>query len=325
MRKAQTAFTLIELLVVIAIIGILIALLLPAVQAAREAARRAQCTNHLKQQALALHNYLDANRVFPAGTLMRGPNNYLDGLKPWPVAILPFIEQQALANLWDSTVSGVSPGKNDGNRTVRRTSVPVYVCPSSRIDSSTLVRPFHDGNVNEVYAPGAYVGVSGKSFGHYLVCTDRCGNWDWYYEYGQMLQNGHDGWRGILHLVYDKANSRCEPIAAVADGTSNTLMIGERHLPKDEPRYGAFWACPVGAYTIGGLMPNSWVLRTIYVTDCEREWPKFHCTRGFGAYHPGGLNWALGDGSVRFTSENVDVYLLMDLASIDGREVAQVP
>lgn len=324
------AFTLVELLVVIAIIGVLVALLLPAIQAAREAARRTECSNKLKQQALALHGYHDVYKVFPAGTLLMGPNNYTQGLRPWPVAILPYLEQESLYSLWDSSVAGVYPGANNGNRTVRQTHLDVFTCPSSGINSTQLYRPFHDGNLNETYAPSSYVGVSGKAYGHMSDCPDRCGTWDWYPDYQNLVNNQYTAWRGILHIVVADgipANLRlsCESFATIRDGASNTLMLGERHLPDDEPRYAAFWACPIGAYTMGALLPNSWMLRTVYVNQCNAGYPGYKCTRGFGGYHPGGLNWALGDASVRFISDTVNMELLMDLASVAGGEMAQLP
>jgi len=317
--RRERSFTLVELLVVIAIIGILIALLLPAVQAARESARRSECSNNMKQLGVALHNYHDVFRVLPAGTIKNGSSNYTNVLKPWSVAILPFIEQEALDSLWNNNVAGSS----SANRQVHQTHLDVYACPSALIEAGVFHRPYHDGNIGETYAPGSYAGVSGRSDGHINDCPDRCGNWDWGLEYRQLLANGYTGWRGMLHIVEGQVH--CERLSTVLDGTSNTVMIGERHLPQDEPRYGVFWACPIGAYTLGGVMPNPWILKTIYVNDCEREWPRYHCTRGFGAYHPGGFNWTLGDASVRFISETVDLDVLMSLASIAGAEVEQTP
>ena len=329
-ERRGRGFTLVELLVVIAIIGILIALLLPAVQAAREAARRSECSNKMKQLGLALHNYHDVYQVLPAGTLLMGPNNYTQGLRPWPVALLPYLEQESLHALWDSNVAGVYPGLNNGNRTVHQTNLDVFTCPTSGIKRNQFYQPFHDGNVGETYAPGSYVGVSGKGYGEENDCPDRCGTWDWYPNYQRLVNNGHLGWRGILHIVVaggvaSHLRLDCETFADIRDGTSNTLMLGERHLPTDEPRYAALWACPVGAYTLGALLPNSWMLRTIYVNQCNAAYPSYKCTRGFGAYHPGGFNWAMGDASVRFIGETVNMDILMDMASVAGKESAQLP
>lgn len=321
-RHLWHGFTLVELLVVITIIGILIALLLPAVQAAREAARTMQCSNNLKQIALAIHGYHDAHHKFPAGTLLRSASVY-DSLRPWSVAILPFLEQQSLHDLWDSNVTGDSPGANNGNQTVRTTHLAAYTCPSDVGEPTAIYNPLYSFSTSQ-YAPGSYVGVAGKTFGHYLDCGDRCGNWDWPPEYTQLVTNGHLGWRGVLHPVVP-GSLQSEDFSAIADGTSNTLMVGEHSLPQDEPRQGTFWACSIGAYTLGTVMPNSWILRTHDFKACDTAWPSFHCTRGFGAYHTNGMNWGIADGSVRFINNNVNVELLMDLASVAGSEVSQLP
>src|SRR3712207_6392352 len=129
MRKhlSRTGFTLIELLVVIAIIAILIALLVPAVQKVRDAAARAQCQNNLKQIGVALHNYHDANKTFPAGGHSVPPAasiNDQDGLN-WAIEILPYIEQQALFNQYDKA----KRNSDAANNPVCMTPVPTYICP----------------------------------------------------------------------------------------------------------------------------------------------------------------------------------------------------
>jgi type II secretory pathway pseudopilin PulG len=313
----------VDLLVVITIIGILIAMLLPAVQAAREAARTMQCANNLKQIGLAMHGYHDAHQKFPAGTLLRSAS-VDDSLRPWSVAILPFLEQQSLHDIWDSSVTADSAGANNGNKKVRETHLPAYTCPSDTVAPTALYNPMYTYS-QSMYAPGSYVGVEGKSFGHYLDCADRCGEWDWTPEYAQLIKNGYMGWRGVLHIVVPGV-LQCEDFSSVTDGSSNTLLVGEHHLPQDEPRHGTFWACAVGAYTLGALMPNSWILHTSpdYNT-CNSAWPSYHCTRGFGASHPSGMNWCVADGSVRFVGDTVNIELLMDLASIAGSETSQLP
>jgi prepilin-type N-terminal cleavage/methylation domain-containing protein/prepilin-type processing-associated H-X9-DG protein len=322
--RLKNGFTLVELLVVIAIIGILIALLLPAVQAAREAARRAQCSNNLKQIALALHNYHSARKAFPGGAVITSASFYGDNKKPWAVSILPYIEGSTLSQLWDDSVSAIAPGVNNGNDIVRKTSVPTYVCPSSQITPDLRLKPFHDGGAAITYAPGAYVGVSGKTLGTRSDCPDGCGNWDWgVADYTPFVEQGHLNWRGILHITHGPL--RPVKLSQISDGSSKTLMVGERHLPS-EPRYAALWACPLGAYVLGSIMPNPWILQVTDTADCEREYPVFHCTRGFGSRHPGGfLNFAYGDGSVRSINPVINMTVLMGLASIADGETDAAP
>src|SRR5258707_9926790 len=131
--KSRHGFTLVELLVVIAIIGVLVALLLPAVQTARESARRMQCLNHLKQMALAVHNYQEVQGVLPPGHIiprnMSGANGH-ETIAPWQVTILPFIEQKALFDMYDPKVFSDQDGAGGVNKIVRQTSIAVYRCPS---------------------------------------------------------------------------------------------------------------------------------------------------------------------------------------------------
>lgn len=316
--RRRSGFTLVELLVVITIIGILIALLLPAVQAAREAARRTQCTNNLKQLALAVHGYHDTYQVFPASKIQYGADPYVNILMPWTVAILPYMEQRALYDLWDSNVPASALGKNNGNRTVRQTFMRTHICPSDQTKPGTLVASFSSA---EPMVPGSYRGVSGRSYGWYKDCPDKCGTFDWSEEFKPLTDNGRIGWRGPLHIVHKQVIH--DSMANVRDGSSNTLMIGEFHLPDTRRDWGNFWAW---SSVTGVVMNNSWNLRApLDFTQCEKEWPNYKCNRSWGAYHPGGLNWALTDGSVRFIGASVDLELMMGLASIAGRETDQVP
>ena len=132
-RHGKQAFTLVELLVVIAIIGILVALLLPAIQAAREAARRTQCINHLKQCGLAIQNYHDTRRQLP-------PTRVLDGRQTWLALILDHMEESAIRGLWDVKL-GANGCFYDQTFKCRTAVVSAYICPSARHDSTVLVVP----------------------------------------------------------------------------------------------------------------------------------------------------------------------------------------
>ncbi|TWT33042.1 Type II secretion system protein G precursor [Blastopirellula retiformator] len=130
-RSRRPGFTLVELLVVIAIIGVLIALLLPAVQQAREAARRMHCSNNLKQIALAMHVYNDVHNTFPIGTCQHNSGGIVNsrGFMGWAIAILPYVEQQNLYDLYDHSVDSLS----SRNQAVRETSLAAYNCPSDTV------------------------------------------------------------------------------------------------------------------------------------------------------------------------------------------------
>lgn len=192
-RPHRPAFTLVELLVVIAIIGILVSLLLPAVQQAREAGRRTQCQNNLKQISLAFHNYHDTFKVFPqsdpGGTALTRASSF--------TAILPFLEQAANFNLYDFTRGNSDPV----NLQVVAQRIPVYLCPSASI-RRTVPIPGCDANDR---APGTYA-----------VCTGSTDAWGPFFP-GGLPHNG-----AIVSTDSGMTNMAC-----IIDGTSNTLLLGE--------------------------------------------------------------------------------------------------
>src|SRR4030095_4058905 len=160
--KSRRGFTLVELLVVIAIIGLLVALLLPAVQAAREAARPGQCSNHLKQIGLALHNYHDVQKSFPPGSIFLGTCCSDESYTSWPISLLPYLAQGTRHTRYDNNETNES----GANQFVREQFIPVYACPSEP-DLRRLMEPETGPahNQNLVYMPGSYRGVGGRSRG----------------------------------------------------------------------------------------------------------------------------------------------------------------
>lgn len=276
----RRAFTLVELLVVIAIIGVLVGLLLPAVQSAREAARRMQCSNNLKQIGLAFHNFHDAYRRF---TPLGGAN--INGSWAWGASILPYLEQN---NLYQSIgapnvldVNNLAPDKRVPNNPtgaqgiLLQTRLPTFLCPTDPESS-----PLNDNFGN--YGASNYVASE-----------------------------------GILTWAFTGNSPNFVPnppgrvsIANVIDGTSNTFLIGERDRKLG---VGGLWAVRRGTGgAIGGAArerPNLPFLGTRGAGCCgnDRVGTLNVCRRGaFSSMHPGGLNFVLCDGSVHFISENLE-------------------
>ncbi|TWT32697.1 DUF1559 domain-containing protein [Blastopirellula retiformator] len=297
-------FTLVELLVVIAIIGVLIALLLPAVQQAREAARRMQCTNNLKQMALAVHNYHDTFLVFPSGHVQINDTYYGN----WAIAILPYIEQQNLFNQYDHTTHC----NTAANATVARTQVDEYLCPSDAI-SSPIYRPAsgysYDLRVISYKAMSGYTDDGAKNWDHFAEITGLSGSW-----------------KGIFHTVGSGHSQSLgfEKMASVTDGTSNTLLIGEYHQPQDEPGRSSFWGNSYWGYNLGMVINEPYIIGNQY-DDCAAVASNIGvCRRAWASHHPGGFNFSRADGSVSFVPETIDLTIFAGLATMAGGEVADL-
>src|SRR5262245_12662745 len=205
-----SGFTLVELLVVIAIIGILIALLLPAVQAAREAGRRTSCGNNLRQIGIAIHHYHEQHNCFPPGAMNFGVCCSTESYTSWTISILPFMEQEPLARTYVQSATNESPE----NALVRETYLKIYACPSEP-GVKVLEEP-ESGPANDLgilYRPGSYRGVGGRSNG-------VSGWWDNYPQYKNLPFQ----WRGVFHVVDGRIEQ--ETFANITDGTSNTFMVG---------------------------------------------------------------------------------------------------
>jgi len=300
--RRTRAFTLVELLVVIAIIGILIALLLPAVQAAREAARRSQCTNNLKQIGLALHNYHDAKEVLPYGT--NYPCCYGPG-ETWSAAILPYMEQGALYDQFDWGLNTNVPP----NATVAATVIPGYICPSDP-ESSQPVRnrdPYgHNPSPSmALWYPGS-MGPTHMDACHY--CPDPPPS------YCCCSENFGRPWNPSCG-VFGRHVSAIK-LAHIKDGTSNTIMAGES-LPGECSWHSVFGHnFPLSGTTVPINNPFT------AAPGSPDEWQR---TCGYKSRHPGGANFLLCDGSVHFFAETIDYRLYNGLGTRDGKEACSPP
>ena len=291
----RRGFTLIELLVVIAIIAVLIALLLPAVQQAREAARLSQCKNNLKQLALAIHNYADTNRVFPATATAYKTGALGDFTYGWGFALLPYIEQQNLVNAYKLDYSFGSAE----NQPVVSTRLSVFQCPS---DPSSSVS--YQGLYDE--ATGLVVTTRQAAQASYGVMTSYV---DPSFTPAQV-KSGWSFYSGPLNF------------ASLVDGTSNTManyeLAGWPKLykgkkPADLSQSVFYWFGDL--WTKGGYLGtwvgwNGWDISSWSYDGTTQNGPcVINCTNDYGgmfSFHTGGIHASFFDGSVRFLSENID-------------------
>jgi len=297
-RRNAMAFTLVELLVVIAIIGILIALLLPAVQAAREAARRGQCTNHLKQLALGLANYEGSFKVFPPGRLGCDGSgactqDYERVGTSGLVMLLPYVEQQALYDRFDFTNgpwSSVNTTWLTTNAEAIAKIVPTYVCPS---DTS---KPYTDSPPSSSTRGGT---------GNYAFVTGSYGPSSGISDSVKFQNNG---------LFYYLAAHR---IADVTDGLSMTMFVGEvieTHTSNSSNIWsyaGRHADCQRSTDNPLNTPPEEGVVLTLYGLAVNGA---------FASRHPGGANFAFGDGHVSFLSETIDLATYRALSTRAGGE-----
>jgi prepilin-type N-terminal cleavage/methylation domain-containing protein/prepilin-type processing-associated H-X9-DG protein len=321
LARRRPGFTLVELLVVIAIIGILVALLLPAVQAAREAARRSSCTNNLKQVGVAIHNYHDTYKVLPPGHIncpgfpnacAGGVNIGQPWLTGWAIAILPFMENQPLFEKYNHLQSN----HHASNHPVIQTILEPYICPSD-INTQQLTQPESGPGSGVNYAPGSYRAVSG------VTETIGTTNWD------EGAPNPQTN-KGAFHVVWP-TNKSVETFASVLDGTSNTLFVGEYHT-RTQNRRRTFWAYTYTSYAVSSVhrgSPTAFGFPDYLL--CDDPPPagagahNNDCKRSFASFHPGGLNFCLGDGSVRFVSKTIDRNILYAADTIQGNEPLTLP
>jgi len=325
--KPPRAFTLVELLVVIAVIGVLVALLLPAVQSARESARRVECANHLKQLALAAHGFNTAHRSFPPGLEqfeVSAPPRYR-GTSLFTF-LLPYVEQGTILADWDYDF----PLRNtDGGPAARSATVlGLLLCPSDRIEEN----PVNVGG--GYYGMTSYGGNGGTRSFHpdYATCD------------------------GMFHTTgpasLPEPNQRPVKASMVTDGTSNTILLGERshedrnlqtYVPNywaDSLTYLGKWAAiggrrRIGDVTMSALVPINHRVpfgyeqrhrlqpRPRYARDFAIHEDRRVCA--FGSSHPGGATFAMADGSVCFIQESLPLETLRALCTRAGNELVEGP
>lgn len=324
--SSRKGFTLVELLVVIAIIGVLVALLLPAVQAAREAARRSQCSNNLKQLGLALHNFHDTFNKLPVGMYDDDNKNFC-----WRTWILPYVEQGPLydnmvaqglyvpPNMGGSTNTGGNIDTISGHEVNQitnlsnlcKTKVAVYTCPSD-------ILPAFD---NDGYGKANYCGNQGfraGATGDYDGCAKAASN--------GSIQSG------VLTMTNNNADNFCYNLAALTDGTSNTIMAGEvtesANVSAANTGDGRFpiWAAGNNNGGCNGPANSGAVLRyvdTMYYINMPKNLAESNAA--FGSKHPNGAQFVLGDASVRFIPQTIDTLVYRAAGTRNGGESLQLP
>ncbi|MCI0457370.1 MAG: DUF1559 domain-containing protein [Gemmataceae bacterium] len=306
--RQRLAFTLIELLVVIAIIAILIGLLLPAVQKVREAAARSSCQNNLKQLALAVHSFHDARKFLPRscmGALASPPaNTTAPNQWSWIAQTLPYIEQSAIYTQGGIANNGpINALLPDGTPACSKV-IPSLLCPADG-DGNKV---FTDRNNTSGLAMGPtnYQGVSGS-------------NWSWgdarWSSVGvpQANNSGLDNGNGIFYRTDGLPTAAPKlNLVAITDGSSNTYMIGEALPTKNNHCAWAFWNYATATCAI---YPNS---KTAAGAEFAfNDWPNVY---SFRSNHTGGVQFAMGDGSVRFVSDSINILVYRALATRAGNE-----
>jgi len=337
-KHQRIGFTLVELLVVIAIIGILVSLLLPAVQAAREAARRMRCSNNLKQVSLAVHNFHDTFRHLPVSARPPAGTIRLAGM----TRILPYIEQSTLYTAYDQTLQWSNP--NTQQRLVVSTKIPIFICPSDpqggALDGDPDPKTTASGYANNMVASSDYSLSKGVDQGikPFLPTTTVLSGL-----FTDSLNTAHQYFPGMF------VQNASPKFADVTDGLSNTIAIHEsagrpgvwRKGPK---QFGALpgnrvnaggWCRPASDILLSGQKPDGSGLfgtTPFNATNGYDVGSETYPTGAFGvqgtsqpfAFHTGGAQFGLGDGSVRFISDSTDISAFVTLVTRGNGDISQL-
>ncbi len=303
---SSPGFTLVELLVVIAIIAMLVTMLLPAVQSAREAARRTQCANNLKQLGLAIYSFHDAHKMLP-------PARYRDGYPSWFALILPFMEASSEYNLWNTERSYY----DRANNSARQAGLPNFVCPSRR--GPSLSKQGDDDDGGRTHLPGAvgdYVGCSGNNvappgptYGGTFPYWDAGAN-------GSIVTHKVFGERPLpVRVRWDRHHLQ---FRRIEDGLSHTIFGGEKHV-----RIQNIGIYPDDGSLFNGDYAGSQVLAGVRNVPLVKGPNDQFCCHNFGSDHPGICQFVFGDGRVQAIEITLEPDVLDRLTvRDDGRPVS---
>jgi len=335
-RLRSRAFTLVELLVVIAIIGILVALLLPAVQAAREAARRTQCSNNLKQYGLALHNYHDVNKALPPGGLWNVMAADWGHPNPsWQARVLPYSEQQAVYDKIDWDLMNYSkPARGyesivdvASQKRLRQVRLPYAWCPSddSNPDQGGWAQTSYSGSLGWQRTPSA-----NGSCNQFLQTADvHFENLAWNADHGNTWRK-----QDLSGIFTRCGTDEAMNFSAIRDGTSNVILVGEI-LSMCHDHNGGLWhyngmgnahastSAPINTMTTCVDTQQEAQRRGYLNPQCFTK-SNWNYSWGFRSRHPGGAQFVFADGSTHFLSQTLNYATYQYLgARADGRQVGQ--
>jgi len=345
-------FTLVELLVVIAIIGILVALLLPAIQVAREAARRSQCANNLRQISLAMHNHHDSKKAFPPGVALPGDKGFVNSLgsfSNWGLEILPYAEDSALRSIYDPNVAmsgGSNPDIQRRHQQIREMEIAIYTCPSD-FPQALLLPMGGPDNGNVRYRTASYRGNAGRGALN--------GRSTWYLGEDIAETLISITWRGPLHAVVRKNTTwnpstpegrvlkrlRAESMKDITDGASKTMLLGESTNATEDidgmrdVTRRTLWAYSWGPYNLSQAhahptLSYDWQFYGDYdrcrvAPNNPDKGSQRTCNAAWFSNHVNGMNVQMCDGSGGWVGFDIDLRLFAYMASIAGGEVESDP